>query len=170
MLKGSCNCRADFQHVKMEVVVVQKILHRLQVYKIVQWNLSCKTASLAVKMRSLKTGGLWWHTRLHWNAWSSAGDMWSFNVCVCVGGGFFLCVCVTVQLCFTMCLCLYLYYLYMYMCVFSAIKKKYVVFQDRWSYTAVVSQDRFHCNPKVYSRCAIPVPCIREKPLFSKQG
>ncbi len=31
----------------------------------------------------------------------------------------------------------------------------YVVFQDRWSVTAVVSQDRFHCNHCAHVDAAI---------------
>ncbi len=42
----------------------------------VQWNLSWKIAPLAIKIWSLKTGGLCWQVQLHWNVGSSA--MWSF--------------------------------------------------------------------------------------------
>ncbi len=30
-------------------------------------------------MSSLKTGGLWWQTQLHWNSGPSSRKMWSFN-------------------------------------------------------------------------------------------
>ena len=50
----------------------------------IQWNLSWKTTLLAIKIWSLKTGGLWWQVQLHWNVGHSARnvvfqDRWSLK-------------------------------------------------------------------------------------------
>ena len=48
---------------------------------VVQWNLSWKTTPLAIKIWSLKTGGLWWQVHIHWNVGLSAKNWWSFKTC-----------------------------------------------------------------------------------------